>query len=62
MENMEKNILDELISHIGSLASVYHKPPSAFLNNFKKKQSNASASASTDLPQKSEVETIQAEM
>lgn len=28
---IEPTLLDELICHIGSLASVYHKPPSAFV-------------------------------
>ncbi|KAH6932742.1 hypothetical protein HPB50_009063 [Hyalomma asiaticum] len=28
---LEPSLLDELICHIGSLASVYHKPPSAFV-------------------------------
>uniref|UniRef100_T1L495 Uncharacterized protein n=1 Tax=Tetranychus urticae TaxID=32264 RepID=T1L495_TETUR len=28
---LEPTLLDELICHIGSLASVYHKPPSAFV-------------------------------
>uniref|UniRef100_A0A1I8GR23 AP complex subunit beta n=1 Tax=Macrostomum lignano TaxID=282301 RepID=A0A1I8GR23_9PLAT len=29
---LEPNLLDELICHIGSLASVYHKPPAAFVD------------------------------
>lgn len=28
---IEPTLLDELICHIASLASVYHKPPSAFV-------------------------------
>jgi len=28
---LEPTLLDELIAHIGSLASVYHKPPAAFI-------------------------------
>ena len=28
---IEPTLLDELICYIGSLASVYHKPPSAFV-------------------------------
>lgn len=28
---IEPTLLDELICHIGSLASVYHKPPTAFV-------------------------------
>ena len=28
---IEPTLLDELICHISSLASVYHKPPSAFV-------------------------------
>lgn len=28
---IEPTLLDELICHIGSLASVYHKPPNAFV-------------------------------
>jgi len=28
---LEPTLLDELICHISSLASVYHKPPSAFV-------------------------------
>lgn len=31
MDNLEPSLLDELMYHIGSLASVYHKPPSSFL-------------------------------
>lgn len=30
---MEPTLLDELCCHIGSLASVYHKPPSAFVDS-----------------------------
>ena len=30
MDNLEPVLLDELLSYVGSLASVYHKPPSAF--------------------------------
>lgn len=58
VETMEKNILDELISHIGSLASVYHKPPSAFLN-IKKKASSSQVDIAV---QKSETEKIQEEI
>lgn len=32
---LEPTLLDELICHIGSLASVYHKPPSAFVEGAK---------------------------
>lgn len=28
---IEPTLLDELVCHISSLASVYHKPPSAFV-------------------------------
>lgn len=28
---IEPTLLDELVCHIASLASVYHKPPSAFV-------------------------------
>lgn len=28
---IEPTLLEELICHIGTLASVYHKPPSAFV-------------------------------
>ena len=30
VDNLEPALLDELLGHIGSLAAVYHKPPSAF--------------------------------
>ena len=30
---LEPTLLDELICHIGTLASVYHKPPSSFIEN-----------------------------
>eukprot|EP00127_Corallochytrium_limacisporum_P002893 Clim_evm72s142 gene=Clim_evmTU72s142 len=30
-DSLEPNLLDELIGHIGSLASVYHKPPHTFI-------------------------------
>lgn len=30
---LEPTLLDELICHIGTLASVYHKPPATFLEN-----------------------------
>ncbi|KFD50335.1 hypothetical protein M513_08835 [Trichuris suis] len=30
---LEPSLLDELISHIGTLASVYHKPPAVFLDS-----------------------------
>lgn len=32
---IEPTLLDELICHISSLASVYHKPPSAFVESAK---------------------------
>ena len=28
---LEPSLLDELVCHIGSLASVYHKPPVSFI-------------------------------
>lgn len=30
---LEPNLLSELICHIGTLASVYHKPPATFIEN-----------------------------
>jgi hypothetical protein len=42
MDHMEPALLDELLGHIGSLAAVYHKPPSAFGLVLKK---NAAAAA-----------------
>ncbi|GMT20727.1 hypothetical protein PFISCL1PPCAC_12024 [Pristionchus fissidentatus] len=32
---LEPSLLDQLVCHIGSLASVYHKPPSSFVDNTK---------------------------
>jgi hypothetical protein len=32
---MEPALLDELLLHVASLASIYHKSPSTFLNNYK---------------------------
>lgn len=29
---LEPSLLDQLVCHIGSLASVYHKPPSSFID------------------------------
>lgn len=29
---LEPSLLDQLVCHIGSLASVYHKPPSSFVD------------------------------
>jgi len=29
---LEPTLLDELVCHIGTLASVYHKPPNTFLD------------------------------
>jgi hypothetical protein len=34
-ENMEPALLDELLLHVASLASIYHKSPSTFLNTYK---------------------------
>jgi AP-1 complex subunit beta-1 len=38
---LPKNLLDELINHIATLSSVYHKPPELFVPDYKKKTSNA---------------------
>jgi hypothetical protein len=35
---LDDNLLDELISHISTLASVYHKPPEAFVTKLKEGQ------------------------
>ncbi|KAL9656727.1 hypothetical protein ABK040_002994 [Willaertia magna] len=37
--NIPKNLLNELVKYIGSLASVYHKPPELFVPGYKKKKS-----------------------
>lgn len=34
-DNLDSNFLDELLLHIGSLASIYHKSPTAFINRYK---------------------------
>lgn len=34
-DNLDPNFLDELLLHIGSLASIYHKSPTAFINRYK---------------------------
>lgn len=35
---MEPNLLDELLLHISSLSSIYHKSPQTFINNTKPRQ------------------------
>lgn len=48
---LEPTLLDELICHIGSLASVYHKPPSAFVEGKSAlRKSLPPRSASSDEP------------
>jgi len=37
VENLDPLLLEELLTHIGSLAAIYHKPPSTFLNTKAKK-------------------------
>lgn len=34
-DNLDPNFLDDLLLHIGSLASVYHKNPTAFISRYK---------------------------
>ncbi|KAI8328628.1 putative beta-adaptin [Chlamydoabsidia padenii] len=34
-DNMDINFLDELLLHISSLASIYHKSPTTFINHYK---------------------------
>ena len=34
-DNLDPNFLDELLLHVGSLASIYHKSPTAFINRYK---------------------------
>jgi vesicle coat complex subunit len=34
-DNLDPNFLDELLLHIGSLASIYHKSPTTFINRYK---------------------------
>lgn len=49
-DSMEPSLLNELIDHVGSLASVYHKPPSAFLGNVKTRVgANAAMGAAGDV-------------
>uniref|UniRef100_A0A0N5AY96 AP complex subunit beta n=1 Tax=Syphacia muris TaxID=451379 RepID=A0A0N5AY96_9BILA len=46
---LEPSLLDQLVCHIGSLASVYHKPPNSFVDSAKQplKSTNTSASGNT---------------
>jgi AP-1 complex subunit beta-1 len=44
---LPKSLLDELINHIATLSSVYHKPPELFVPEYKKKTSNAPNRPST---------------
>jgi len=37
--NIPKTLLNELVKHIGTLSSVYHKPPELFVAGYKKKKS-----------------------
>lgn len=34
-DNLDPNFLDELLLHIGSLSSIYHKSPTTFINRYK---------------------------
>lgn len=44
---LEPTLLDELICHIGSLASVYHKPPATFLEHAQPLRKTLPAKASS---------------
>ncbi|MCP9257594.1 AP-2 complex subunit beta [Dirofilaria immitis] len=44
---LEPSLLDQLVSHIGSLASVYHKPPSSFVDITKHPLKTANAATGT---------------
>ncbi|EFC41797.1 adapter-related protein complex 1 beta 1 subunit [Naegleria gruberi] len=39
--NIPKTLLNELVKHIGTLSSVYHKPPELFVAGYKKKKSES---------------------
>jgi vesicle coat complex subunit len=39
--NLNEKLLHQLILHIGSMASVYHKPPELFVPEFKKRKEDA---------------------
>lgn len=34
-DNLDPNFLDDLLLHIGSLASIYHKNPTTFISRYK---------------------------
>lgn len=36
-DNLDPNFLDDLLLHIGSLASVYHKSPTSFISRYKER-------------------------
>lgn len=42
---LEPSLLDQLVCHIGSLASVYHKPPSAFIDTARQPLRQGTSSA-----------------
>uniref|UniRef100_A0A8R1TYM3 AP complex subunit beta n=1 Tax=Onchocerca volvulus TaxID=6282 RepID=A0A8R1TYM3_ONCVO len=44
---LEPSLLDQLVGHIGSLASVYHKPPSSFVDITKHPLKTANVAAGT---------------
>lgn len=52
---LDESLLDELISHISTLASVYHKPPEAFVSKLRevKKEKKQKPSESVDSPRTS---------
>ncbi|VDN53496.1 unnamed protein product [Dracunculus medinensis] len=47
---LEPSLLDQLVCHIGSLASVYHKPPSSFIDSAKHPLRAAAATISGVAP------------
>jgi hypothetical protein len=42
MDNIAAPILEELLLHISTLASIYHKPPAAFVGGLRKRRIEAS--------------------
>eukprot|EP01090_Pellita_catalonica_P004301 TRINITY_DN1412_c0_g1_i4.p1 TRINITY_DN1412_c0_g1~~TRINITY_DN1412_c0_g1_i4.p1 ORF type:complete len:867 (-),score=182.03 TRINITY_DN1412_c0_g1_i4:1507-4107(-) len=57
---LEPSLLDELISHMSTLASVYHKPPSSFVANYHKKELEAApARKKSSKRKKDEVEEME---
>jgi hypothetical protein len=37
-DDLPRPILDEILLHISTLSSIYHKPPGAFIGNLRRKK------------------------